>query len=255
MASAPAPVTSALAAAIARAGVEIRVLERAQDLEDLRWVCDEVWPGEGTNVTPNLLRASVHAGGYAAAAYLDGRPVGAAMGVVGRHRADGGWEEHLHSHMNAVLPGLRDRGIGTALKLHQRVWAAEQDFPWISWTFDPLVRRNAHMNIRLLGAEVRGYEPDFYGAMADGINAGDPTDRMFAWWDVMSAAPRPPIVPEDGDLVVPLPADIVAIRGADPAQARDWRLRVRAAITQALDTGHVVVGVDEASSYVMRRLP
>ena len=255
MASVPASVTDALDAATARAGVEIRVLETARELEDLRRVCDEVWPAEGTNVTPNLLRASVHAGGYAAAAYREGRPVGAAMGVVGRHRAEGGWEEHLHSHMNAVLDGHRDAGIGTALKLHQRAWAAEHDFPWIAWTFDPLVRRNAHMNVRLLGAQVRGYEPDFYGAMADGINAGDPTDRMFAWWDVQAAEPQPAIEPVDGDLVIPVPADIVAIRGSDAIEARGWRLRVRQAMTRALADGAVVVGVDLATSYVLRRQP
>lgn len=236
-----------------RTAIEVRILESASELEDLRWVCDEVWPTEGTNVTPNLLRASVHAGGYAAAAYLEGRPVGAAMGIIGRHRTDGSWSDHLHSHMNAVLAPLRDRGIGTALKLHQRSWAREQGLTWVTWTFDPLVRRNAHMNIRLLGTQVRGYEPDFYGAMADGINAGDPTDRMFAWWDVVQAQPQAAIEPRADDRVVALPDDIVAVRAADPSAARAWRMQVRAAITEALADGFSIIGVDEASSYVLRR--
>ena len=45
----------------------------------------------------------------------------------------------------------------------------------IVWTFDPLVRRNARLNLIKLGADVDGFEVDFYGNMDDGINSGDPT--------------------------------------------------------------------------------
>lgn len=231
--------------------IEVRTLHSAVELDDCRLVCDAVWPGEGTTVTPNLLRACVHAGGYAAAAYVEGRPVGAAMGIVGRHRTDAGWESHLHSHMNAVLPRWRDQGIGAALKRHQGAWALDQGLRWVTWTFDPLVRRNAHLNVTVLGAQVRGYEPDFYGSMDDGINSGDPTDRVFAWWDPRIAEPASPVVPADGDRVIAVPDDIVALRATDPAAALEWRLRVRDAMTGALADGLVVLGLDASSAYVM----
>ena len=144
---------------------------------------DTVWPsGDGsTQIQANLLRAQIHAGGYASAAYRDGQAVGAAFAFVGRHQADG-WHTHLHSHMAAVLAPYRDQHIGAALKMHQRVWALDHDIDTIVWTFDPLVRRNAVLNLMKLGVDVEGFEVDFYGAMDDGINAGDPTDRLFAWW-------------------------------------------------------------------------
>ena len=46
--------------------------------------------------------------------------------------------------------------------------------------FDPLVRRNARLNLVRLGADVTDYLPDFYGAMDDAVNAGDRSDRLLA---------------------------------------------------------------------------
>ena len=117
------------------------------------------------------------------------------------------WHEHLHSHMAAVLDPFRDQHIGTALKMHQRVWALDHGIDTIVWTFDPLVRRNARVNLLKLGVEVDGFEVDFYGSMDDGINSGDPTDRLFAWWHLDSprvfAASMGQVIPVDPiDLIV-----------------------------------------------------
>ena len=248
---------------MARAGVEIRTTDDS-DLDEAREIFDLVWPSDGgSQVQPNLLRALLHAGGYCSVARMDGHPVAAAIGFIGRHRTSTGWEEHLHSHMAAVVEDLRDRHIGTAIKLHQRVWARKQGIPIVTWTFDPLVRRNARLNIVKLGVEVREFVPDFYGPMDDGINAGDPTDRLFAWWVVDSAladrAARGEIVPiastEIDDhpdwRVIDLPEDIVALRATDPSAARDWRLRVREEIQDAYAAGLSVIGVTEESGYVL----
>ena len=134
--------------------------------------------------------------------------------------------------MAAVLDPYRDQHIGTALKMHQRVWALEQGIDTIVWTFDPLVRRNARVNLLKLGVDVDGFEVDFYGSMDDGINSGDPTDRLFAWWHLDSprvfSASMGQLVPVDPiDLVVSgrdaieieLPEDIVALRATDPVAA------------------------------------
>lgn len=230
---------------------EIRTLESVAELDELRAVIDATWPSTGTNLPSNLLKAIVHAGGYAAVASVDGEVVGAVLAVVGRHRDADGWHVHLHSHVNAVLPPYRDQGIGTALKLHQRQWAAEQGIGVITWTFDPLVRRNAWMNAVRLGVEIRDYQPDFYGEMNDGINVGDRTDRMFAWWPTSGPLGAQPVVPAAGDRVVELPDDIVALRRTDPAAALDWRLRVREQMLGALADGFHVAGVTDDAAYVL----
>ena len=58
----------------------------------------------------------------------------------------------------------------------------------MTWTFDPLVRRNAHFNLAVLGATVDEYLVDFYGPLPDAVNAGDESDRLLVVWPVGDAA-------------------------------------------------------------------
>lgn len=257
-----------LARAEERAGVRVRVLTEVSELLDAQYVFDAVWPpaGGGTQVASNMMRAIVHAGGYACAAYRDGQPIGAALGFVGRHRAHGQWHEHLHSHMAAVLDPYRDQHIGSALKIHQRAWALAEGIDSVVWTFDPLVRRNARMNLIKLGVDVDGFEVDFYGPMDDGINSGDPTDRLFAWWRVGSARVDAAMRGELGELdvdalaaqgrdvvMLELPDDIVALRAEDPAAAQEWRVRMRERLISAFAEGYRVVGFATAGGYALER--
>jgi predicted GNAT superfamily acetyltransferase len=252
-----------LAAAEERAAVEVRTLTDLSDLEDARRVFDAVWPAEATQVQPNLLKALVHAGGYCSAAYRDGRPIGAALGFVGRHEREG-WHDHLHSHMAAVLDPYRDQHIGSALKLHQRAWALDRSIDTIVWTFDPLVRRNAVLNLLKLGVDVEGYEIDFYGSMSDAINADDPTDRVFAWWRLTSPRAMDAslgrlrridigALEEEGRQVIgiDMPEDIVALRATDPAEAAWWRQRVRNQLVLAFEQGWQVIGVGLDDEYAL----
>jgi predicted GNAT superfamily acetyltransferase len=247
----------------------IKAVSDPSDLRLAQRIFDEVWPpssGEGTQIQSNLMRALVHSGGYVSVAWIDGIPVGAALAVVGRHRdpATGEWHTHLHSHMAGVLEGYRDRRIGTALKMHQRWWALESDIDTIVWTFDPLVRRNAWLNIVKLGADVEDYELDFYGEMNDGINSGDRTDRVFAWWRLESpraiAASDGETAPLDVDrlvsegrnvITIETPVDIVAIRMTDMNQALQWRMNMREQFAQAFSKGYSVIGIDAQGSYVL----
>ena len=253
------------------AGVRVRTLDDPNDLPLAVRIFDEVWPLEsgGNNVMTNLLRALVHSGGYASVAVdaASDEVVGAALAVVGRHQQTPGdphspWHIHLHSHMAGVVERYRNRSIGTAIKLHQRAWALSMKIDTIVWSFDPLVRRNAWLNLHKLGTEVRGYEPNFYGDMDDAINAGDPSDRVFAWWildsDRATTAAREPlpiIEVESGDdaRLIPTPEDVVALRRTSPHAALEWRLRVRADFLAAFEEGYDVIGIDEDGSYVLRR--
>ncbi|MDC3002443.1 GNAT family N-acetyltransferase, partial [Actinomycetota bacterium] len=102
----------------------------------------------------------------------------------------------------------------------------------------------------------------FYGNMDDAINAGDPSDRVFAWWTLDSAsaisAARAPIAdvdPADFDeaRVITIPDDIVSLRTTDPDQARQWRMRVREQFLDALEYDFSVVGLDSHGSYVLAK--
>lgn len=252
-----------------RADATVRTLVDLSEMDDARRLFDAVWPsiGGSTQVQSNLLRAIVHAGGYLAGAYREGEIVGAAMAFVGRHEDGDGWHAHLHSHMAAVLPEHRDHHIGSLLKQHQRLWALERGIDTIVWTFDPLVRRNAVVNLVKLGVDVRGYEVDFYGSMDDEINAADPSDRLFAWWRLTSpravAAARGELTRIDPiDCVVAgrdvieieLPEDITVLRQSQPAVAVEWRLAVREALVAAFADGFEIIGVSPTGGYVLERV-
>lgn len=241
------------------AGIRIEVLQGWQGTDDARTVFDAVWPStnEGTQVTPNFLTAIAHAGGFVSVAYdiTDGSPVGGCLAVVGRHKNEQGqWEDHLHSHLTAVLPAVRDRGVGSAIKFDQRAWAYEQGIPLIGWTFDPLVRRNAWLNLIKLGASVGEYLPNFYGVMFDELNANDESDRLYAWWRTDVHLANQPITDiRPSDVLVPLPQDIISIRAHDPKQAQKWRHDVRQAMHQRLQSGWKVRGLTADHSYVLSK--
>ena len=260
-----AEATATLESAQARSGVSVRSLVTADEGEIAREIFDQVWPplGGGTQVPPNLLRAITHAGGYCSAAFLevDGQsvPVAAALGVLGVHSSSGHQHIHIHSHMAGVLEPYRNLRIGTTIKYHQRLWALEHGIDTVVWTFDPLVSRNAKLNLVNLGVTVRGYEPNFYGAMLDSINAGDESDRVFAWWELTGdrarAAGRGKLAPisklSEGQVVVQTPDDIVSIRMTDPALAKRWRKGVREELMREFALGKEIIGVTPDGDYVL----
>ncbi|MCW3844342.1 GNAT family N-acetyltransferase [Micromonospora yasonensis] len=240
-------------------------LSQAGELRAAAALLCRIW-GAGTESPPiplDVLCALAHTGGYVAGAYLDGQLVGAAAGF--RTAAGQG----LHSHVVGVAPECQGRGVGFAIKQHQRRWAQEAGLDHVSWTFDPLVRRNAYLNLVRLGATAVEYLPDFYGPLDDAINAGDPTDRLFVRWDV---APAPPTDPEgrvragrghprpgaprpgqQGALLVEIPADIEALRASDPAAASRWRYAVRDSLGGALGQGYQVTGFAPEGRYKLTK--
>ena len=222
----------------------IRAPDCVADLQRLTAVFDEVWGTTCPVVRVELLRAVQHAGGYLSVAEVDDRCVGGSFGILGFHAG----EPALHSHVTGVLPGVRRTGLGRALKLHQRAWAADRELAWIVWTFDPLVRRNAWFNLGVLGARVDEYLVDFYGPIDDAVNAGDETDRLLVAWPVRDPPDAAPPAPTTA---VPTPHDIVELRRADPAAAAAWRRRLRAELGDRLAAGGRVVGFTRAGEYVV----
>ncbi len=229
--------------------IDVRTLSTRAEFLDHDELMQGVWGMTAPLVTIEMLTAISHSGGYVAAAFDRDRMVGASVGFLADHHG----ERALHSHITGVVDTKRHAGIGRAIKLHQRAWAAERRLRWITWTFDPLVRRNAWFNIALLGADVDGYIPSFYGPMTDAINAGDESDRLLIAWDVGSPVP---VRPRDGSgvdhaLFVPTPSDIVDLRRTDPAAVAGWRAATRDALVDALDSGRRVLGFTREGAYVI----
>ena len=261
----------------------ISELTELEDLRTLARIFAEIWgrPGEPP-VDSDVLMALVLSGNYVAGADVDGRLVGGLIGWLGGPPSD---HLHLHSHILGIAAGSQVRGLGFELKQHQRTWCLERGVKAVEWTFDPLVRRNAYFNLNKLGAEARSYLVNFYGEMADGINAGEESDRILIEWRLDSpkaaaAAAGRPLEPSaddlqhrqvdallsigaggepvrgtstDGVVMCQVPDDIVALRRSDPLLARAWRIAVRDAMKPAFDAGYRITGVTRTGWYILER--
>jgi predicted GNAT superfamily acetyltransferase len=208
----------------------------------------EVWRSAEAPVPANILRTVEHIGCYVVGAYDDsGAMLAAALGLLS--------DEGLHSHITGVVPNGQRRGLGLAVKQHQRAWALQHGIDVITWTCDPLVRRNVAFNLHALGARVSAYHPDHYGSMTDGVNSGDESDRFELRWELASdravraAEGRLPWI--DWPRTVALPEDIEALRRKDPVSARAWRQQVREAVVPALAAGAEVAGLTEQGALVL----
>ena len=171
-----------------RGALEIRKLSEREHFERCVSLQIAVWGYESGDVVPRkmfLLASKI--GGQLFGAFDGDAMVGFAMALPGYRNG----MPYLHSHMLAVLPEYRNRGLGRRMKLAQREDAIERGFSLMEWTFDPLEIRNAYLNICRLGAIVRRYEPDFYGASSSPLQGGLPTDRLYAeWWLSSSGVTR-----------------------------------------------------------------
>jgi predicted GNAT superfamily acetyltransferase len=267
-------------------GVQIRELSEMDDMQRLCALVNEIWRPDPANlpVTAELLRALAYAGNYVTGAFADGRLVGGCVGFFAAPAAHA-----MHSHIAGVSPQLPSRHIGFALKLHQRAWALSRDVTTITWTFDPLVRRNAYFNIAKLAASPAEYLPDFYGAMDDVINTGDDSDRLLVHWRLTAESVTRACqgegagadaaglraagaavaldagadgLPAIGDadtgvrtVLVRVPPDIEAVRRHDEAAARRWRRAVRDVLSALMADGGQVTGFDRSGWYVVERCP
>lgn len=273
------------AAAAERARARIVDLDDAPTLATVSCLLDEVWgrdPSAGAIMAPEALVALSHAGGQVSGALRDDALVGATAAFIGL-APDG--EVFLHSHVTGVAPGAEGRGVGRALKWHQRVWALQRGITHVRWTFDPLIRRNAVLNLQLLGARAAAYERDVYGRMQDARNAGAPTDRLVADWELsaarveMAASGRtaepdlaalrragaeaalsvgddgsPQLTPSEASRrLVQIPPDIEALRRHDPNLAASWGEAIRVALGEPMAAGMRVTGFTRDGWYVLGR--
>ena len=169
----------------------------------------------------------------------------------------------------------RDLDLGSRLKQAQRERALALRVQQITWTFDPLQSKNAHLNFAKLGVVSDRYKPDFYGPETSSTLHRNGTDRLWVTWPVNSRRVQArlqgkgnrsemldalstltPLIAFNGNgrparshldaallrqrIAVEIPTEIAAIENRDPALAREWRLSTRWAVTEALKAGFFV---------------
>ncbi len=243
----------------------------------------DVWGDRFADVVPpTILMVSQRLGGVAAGAFdAGGRLLGFVFGVTGIR--DG---EPVHwSDMLAVRPEARGTGLGRRLKLFQREQLLARGVRRMHWTYDPLVARNANLNLNSLGAVPVEYVVNLYGETGSLLHAGLDTDRFIVEWRLDEVAPpesrasggaaserasaasstgvspvpagagpcalvdltfaageRP--LPAEACVRVAAPADVEALKAADPSRARAWQRMQRLAFTHYLSHGYRVSGFE-----------
>ena len=225
----------------------------------------EVLPG-------TMLRISAATGGVVLAAYpAPGEadtdvPFGLAYGFPALR--DGRlWH---HSHLLAVAPEWRGSGAAVALKLAQKEAALAQGHARMTWTFDPLIARNARLNLGKLGARAVSYHPKWYD-----FGAEMPADRLMIEWDLTRSHSERSAPLPTGHVVLEAASDgAPAVASADlsapsvlaevPTDADTlslplrlkWRLALREVLSEALNAGYTVTGLAREGSrawYVLEK--
>ncbi|MFT4122250.1 MAG: hypothetical protein QM635_00275 [Microbacteriaceae bacterium] len=258
------------------AHVTVRMLRDVDELLAAERVQQQIWrvPSDrALPVTASVMRALQHSGNYCAGVWdADAEElIGVAIGFFG---APG--YAALHSHVAGVLPARVHAGAGRALKLHERAWALERGITQMTWTYDPLIGRNAWFNLGKLGAVAEDYLVDFYGPMADEVNLGDTTDRLLVRWRLddeateslaaggpvrLPAEPEGILLAEAAGRPQPQPPDpwarTLGVAVPDSPELRDlgltrlWREAVRAALAPRLGHGWHIAGFRRGTGYVI----
>jgi predicted GNAT superfamily acetyltransferase len=269
--------------------IDIREARERADYDACVSLQREVWGLSDLDITAAIqLIATVHAGGLLLVAETPGE------GIIGFSYGFAGWTDgaaHLHSDMLAVRPSWRGRKVGLRLKWAQRSAALARGLSLVTWTFDPMRAKNARLNLRHLGAQVRELLPDLYGRTSSALHHGLATDRLLARWELTSprvkrlAAQQPTPLPERPPLrlnevrrqaglpvsseplkdtgaprlLLEIPKDWDAVCHADRGLALEWQGVVRRSLQAAFAQGYAAVDVAPGSgwrgaSYVLDRV-
>jgi predicted GNAT superfamily acetyltransferase len=256
---------------------EIREAESIFDYEKVVEFQQSIW---GENATPltQLIASRTH-GGIVLLAMSQGQVIGFSYGFPGFKQQ----EVYLLSHMLAVHPAYRDKGLGRKLKLEQRKLALKNGYRKMVWTFDPLETRNAYLNLCKLGGYVKTYIKNYYGIMNDPLNFGMPSDRFLLEWDLDSSKalaaiqgeldvsgwsefpvlyevsyknelPVPvEVIEKKGSdtYLIPVPVDIQSIKLQNLELAKAWRHHIRDAISEKFQEGYRIEGIIRSKSDVV----
>ncbi len=252
------------------AEVNIRRLSTLEEYEECVKLQKEIWGNDYKDCVPgSILKISQKIGGLVAGAFEGDRLLGFVYGLTGVF--DG---ELAHwSHMLAVRKEARGKGLAKLLKLYQREFLLSMGVRIAFWTYDPLVARNANLNINGLGAGITEYVKDMYVDAGSDLHRGLGMDRFIVAWhlgDEMVAQivsgknlPRPdryissPVVntavDKDGSvflvdsdlpyypmLRIEIPLDIESIQASFFDLGSRWRTNTRRAFLRYMEGGYKV---------------
>lgn len=249
----------------------IREIRSAEDRRRCVDIQSRVWgTGDSYLVDEKMLEEARAGGGILLGAYRGGTEM---VGFVLSFHVESTGQSIQHSHILAVLDGYRDQGLGSALKQAQYEEALRRGNDLITWTFDPLEARNAHLNFNKLGVVSRTYFVNFYAESSSPLHQGIDTDRLLVEWPVLDEWKRPrrdaeqSLPPEDrrtilahmdnrrlpvpesvnlkrtsSPVFVEIPVDFQTLKKADLRLAQEWRTQTRAAFQHYLASGFEVDG-------------
>jgi predicted GNAT superfamily acetyltransferase len=264
-------------------GIEIRALNSLEELSEVEALQQLIWDAPSMVVYRPMLISFTRNGGSVIGAINDRRVVGFVLSYLGVESPDADRPAmanlKLVSQRMGILPEYRNLGIGYELKLAQRRFAVEQGLRLITWTFDPLRSRNAHLNIRKLGAIAREYYRDYYGTELSPMVSLRSSDRLLAeWWvtsnrveqrvrggrsalfvtqylDANARILNPSAVgkaglahpcdraekPESNLVLVEIPNDYDAMVSYDPELAQAWRAHIRDTLEGVMRSGYAII--------------
>ena len=227
--------------------IVIRDIETLDEMHEVENLQREIWGSSDLDVLPALvLRPQKEVGATLIGAFAEGRMVGFVFGFPGILNG----ETIIHSDMLGVSKEYRSQNVGYLLKLAQRSAALALGVRRITWTFDPLQSRNAHLNFNKLGVIADRYLVDYYGETSSFLHRAG-TDRLWVSWlldreRVESDMPEAPALVRVGQDGEPVVANtdlqnrelIIEIPGEPNPEL--WREPTRAAFTGALNAGYTV---------------
>ncbi|MFQ5770019.1 MAG: hypothetical protein ACE5HX_05750 [bacterium] len=252
--------------------ITLRQLKTHEEYEACVVLQKETWGEDFIEcVPPAILMIGQKIGGVTAGAFdANGKLIGIVFGLTGMMA---GRPVHW-SHMLAVRKDIRNEGIGQKLKLYQRDLLLQHGIETVYWTYDPLVARNAHLNLNRLGAKISEYVPEMYGEdTGSDLHRGIGMDRFIVRWPIaeervrlaisrqwqpdIHAFNRTPVVNtqlrEDGvptpivielptiqAVRVEIPANIESIQAESLDLAARWRATTRRAFLWYLERAYQV---------------
>ncbi len=247
--------------------VRIRLLRSPDEFRQCERIQRNVWGTLG--VSSEVLSVTQKYGGAVIGAFVGRALAGFIYAFLARRKG----RLIQWSHMMAVEPEYRDRGLGFRMKLAHREFALQLGIKSICWTYDPLQSRNATLNIRRLGARAEEYIPNCYGNFPSQIEKGLPSDRLVVNWLLETARVRArlrqikrrPRVPpaqrvnettmngdgflenrhilfdlRDSRLLVEIPTNTDEMRSRSLPLARRWRFEARRIFQRYLAAGYRV---------------
>jgi len=254
--------------------ITFRKLKTLEDLIPCEGLQEAVWKFEKNDIIPARFMHVVHKhGGFAMGAFDGDLMIGFVFGIAAIHYR----RPSQHSHMLAVLPEYRNHNIGFKLKIAQREDALKRNIDLMTWAFDPLQSKNAHLNINKLGVIACSYDINLYGEETSSkLHSGLGTDRLLAeWWldsdnvksiidgenqDTTKIQPAEGLninkterneerllIPVESDLtltndvlLLEIPDDIDKIKESNIQVARKWRELVQKALIHYFDAGYYI---------------